>query len=65
MPCLIRRLVMTIFALLVAFGPVLGLTPLVSPPAAAFYPDDVHIPVFRTQLGAQFSPEAAAWVERA
>ena len=62
MPRLIRRLVMTVTALLLALGPVLGLTPLVSRPVAAFYPDDMHIPAFRAQLGDRFSTEAVEWV---
>jgi hypothetical protein len=42
---------------------VLGLIPLAAPPVAqAFYPDDVHIPAFKSQLGAKFDAKGQEWV---
>ena len=65
-----RRAVTAIAALLLAFAPVLGLLPFVSPigeqffvaPAAeAFYPS-LHFEIFQNTVGSQFSEEARGWV---
>jgi hypothetical protein len=68
MPSLTRHVVMTLIALLMALGPVLGLTPLGSlPTAQAFYPGETHIPLFRETLMSasdrKFDPAFARFVE--
>lgn len=63
MPGLPRRATVAIVAvrltLALPFG-LLSLAPLSS--AQAFYPDDVHIPVFRSELGAKFDAQGQEWV---